>query len=140
MKIILLIFISFSNLLFGSEINQSSTATADSKSKACQQALLQAQKEALHQSGINIFTSFESKTTMTDNEVKKVIDNSLQSSYGNITTISKKERVTFDKDTGYITCKVEGSFEVDTSKLKSQMLALSKQYDNQYKEEISREN
>ena len=30
----------FSNLIFGNEISQSSVATADSKSKACQKALL----------------------------------------------------------------------------------------------------
>ena len=129
----------FSNLIFGNEISQSSVATADSKSKACQKALLQAQKEALHQSGVNIFTSFEKKQTiMNDNEIKNVINNSLQKSYGYITTISKDEKTKYNPNTGYITCEVNGTFEVDTSKLKSQLLALSQKYDNQYENESSR--
>lgn len=136
---LVLIFISFSNLLLGSEIKQSSAATADSKSKACQQALLQAQEKALHQSGINIFTKFEYKKTITDNQVKKIINTNLQSSYGSITTISKDEQVSFNQSTGYITCNVDGVFDVDTTKLKSQMLALSKKYENQYEEENRRE-
>ena len=78
-KKIVLGLLIFSNLIFGNVISQRSVATADSKSKACQQALLQAQKEALHQSGINIFTSFEKRQTMmNDSEIKKVINNSLQ--------------------------------------------------------------
>ena len=46
-KKILIGLIIFASSVFGNEISQSSVATSDSKSKACQQALLQAQKEAL---------------------------------------------------------------------------------------------
>ena len=134
MKIIKLgLSILLTSSLYANKISQSSVATAESKGKACQQALLQAQKEALHQSGINIFTSFEKRQTMmNDNEIKNVINNSLQKSYGYITTISKDEKAEYNPNTGYITCEVNGNFEVDTSKLKSQLLALSQKYDNQY--------
>lgn len=131
-KKILFGLLIYSNSLFGNTIFQNSVATADSKSKACNLALLQAQKEALHQSGINIFTSFEKKQTIYENEVKDVINNSLQKSYGYITTISKDEKIQFDQKTGYITCEVYGKFNVDTTKLKSQLLALSQKYENQY--------
>lgn len=130
---ILLIILIFSSLLFSNKISQKGIATASSKNKACQQALFHAQTEALHQSGINIFTSSEKKQTMMNNEsIKNVINTSLQKSYGYISTISKKESTQYNSSTGYITCKVNGVFEVDTSKLKSQLLALSKKYDNQY--------
>ena len=137
-KKIILGLLIFSNLVFGNEISQSSVATAESKSKACSQALLQAQKEALEQSGINIFSTFETKTIMSDNEVKKVVKNNLQSSYGYIKTISKDEKAKYNPNTGYITCKVNASFEVDTSKLKSQLLALRQKYDNEYEIETTK--
>lgn len=138
-KKILFLLLMVSSFLFGDEISQSSVATADSKSNACKKALLQAQEEALHQSGINIFTSIQMKqTVINDDEIKEIITDNLQKSYGYIRTISKKEKVTFDESTGYITCKVNGNFEVDTSKLKSQLLALSQKYDNQYEAESSK--
>jgi hypothetical protein len=138
-KIIILGLFIFSNLIFASQISKSSIATANSKGKACSQALLQAQKEALEQSGINIFSTFESKTTMSDDKIKKVIKNDIQSSYGYIKTISKPVEITkYNPITGHITCEVNASFEVDTSKLKSQLLAISKKYDNQYEDETSR--
>ena len=45
------------NFAYGDQISQIGVATASSKLEACQEALLQAQQEALHESGINIFTS-----------------------------------------------------------------------------------
>jgi hypothetical protein len=137
-KKIILGLLIFSNLVFGNEISQSSVATAESQSKACSQALLQAQKKALEQSGINIFSTFESKTIMSDNEVKKVVKNNLQSSYGYIKTISQNKKAKYNPNTGYITCKVNASFEVDTSKLKSQLLALRQKYDNEYEIETTK--
>lgn len=132
----LLIFV---NSIFADEVSQSAVATAESRSKACQQALLQAQKEALHQSGINIFTSFEKNEMITNNnEIKRVINNSLQKSYGYISIISKHEKTKYNPNTGYITCEVDGKFKVDTSKLKAQLLALSKKYENEYNSETSR--
>ena len=127
------------NFAYGDQISQIGVATASSKLEACQEALLQAQQEALHESGINIFTSISMKqTVINDVEIKKIITDDLQKSYGYITTISKNETTDYNSKTGYITCKVNGIFEVDTSKLKSQLLALSKKYNNQYEVESSR--
>jgi hypothetical protein len=134
--IVLLIVIDFT---FGSMIIQTGIATAETKNKACQKALLLAQKEALQRAGINIFTSFEKKQTfMSDGKIKTIINNSLQKSYGFVKTISKKEKVNFNPQTGYITCQIKGKFEIDTSKLKSQLLALSQKYNNQLEEENSK--
>jgi uncharacterized protein (UPF0333 family) len=134
--IVLLIVIDFT---FGSMIIQTGIATAETKNKACQKALLLAQKEALQRAGINIFTSFEKKQTfMNDGKIKTIINNSFQKSYGFVKTSSKEEKVNFNPQTGYITCRVKGKFEVDTSKLKSQLLALSQKYNNQFEEENSK--
>jgi hypothetical protein len=136
LKIILLFSVSLS--LFGKEIYQSGSGTAESKTEACRIALENAQKEALYQSGINIFSVYEKRETVSDEEIKKIINYNLQSSYGFVETVSKSEKFDFNFRTGYITCKVDGKFDVDTSKLKSQLSALSQKYENISNEESER--
>jgi hypothetical protein len=122
------------------EIYQSGNGTAESKTEACRIALQNAQKEALYQSGINIFSIYEKRERISNDEVKQIINYNLQSSYGFVKTVAKSEKFDFNFQNGMITCKVNGTFEVDTSKLKSQLSALSQKYENISNEEQERAN
>ncbi|GEM_PF-4914475 len=125
--------------LSSKEIVQTGIGIGESKSVACQNGLENAQKEALYQSGINIFSVYE-KTEISTNEVKQIINYNLQSSFGFVKTRSKTEQTSFDDKTGNITCNVIGTFDVDTSKLQTQLSALSKKYNNINHEENERSN
>ena len=134
------IFLLFFHLTYAQNISTVATAIGESRKQACKEALLVAQREALQQSGINIFTEFSAVKTMSNEEAKKIVSSTTQTSFGLIKTLSKKEKLSLDEETGYISCTINGRFDVNTDKLKSQLLAVQRKYENDQKEEQARTN
>ena len=123
----LLFMVGLVSLTLASDITATATATGDSKKSACSKAIDIAKEEALLEAGTNIFSTFSSTSSSNNDEYTEHIR---QSSFGLATLKDKQEHFNM-LDDGSIKCRVSAEFEVDTSRLKDELEAISAKHQAQ---------